>query len=124
MSREATAFILSPFYTRSYDEAMQNFISYNEILQNTSSNEYLPANLPGKSNSGVDCCQITNIDYLFGNALEILPCLLNGNQDFCGDHPKTNIYEIPAKRFDMVFIDGMFRRTLDFFQLVQPLLLP
>ncbi len=57
----------------------------------------------------------------FGDAREILPHFQTGNQHAECQRPKS-VLSIPKQRFDIIFIDGAFRMTREFYDLSVPLL--
>jgi len=83
---------------------------------------FSPADLDNKTNTWVDSFEVGNIQLYFGDALEILPQIGDGDQEITCQNPYSSFQYHWPKTFDVVFIDGQFVDTLKFYQSCLPLL--
>lgn len=106
-------------------ESLQNKSSPLRKAQGTSFKKEVsvyPANFPPKVTSDISQENIGQFILYYGDAREILPAFEQGVSELICKHPKNIIRNIPAKKFDCIFIDGAFRMTREFFDLSRPLL--
>lgn len=59
----------------------------------------------------------------FGDAREVLPHFQAGNLEAQCERPKS-VLNLPRRTFEVIFIDGAFRMTREFYDLSVPLLSP
>ena len=84
----------------------------------------MPANLDRKITSDIFQEKIGNISLYFGDARDIIPCFQTGQKELSCDNPKSILKNIPQLTFDVIFIDGAFRMTREFYDLSVPLINP
>lgn len=107
-----------------FEELRINLSSFSSLRNSTSSDREipLPADLPAKITSNVHQETSDIFSLYYGDAREILPAFVAGAPEAHCTHPASLIRDIPARTFDVIFIDGAFRMTRDFFDLSRPLL--
>lgn len=105
-----------------FEEAMDNFVSYSQILEGKDADLFSPAHRWPKDDSGVCFFETRNIHYYFWNALEVMDQIASWETNISGKHPKTEFVYSGDRSFDLIFIDGQFVDTLEFYLLGQKLL--
>lgn len=83
---------------------------------------FLPAELGPKVTSDINQEMIWNHQLYYADARELLSVFREGSSEVSCNNPNSELRNIPKYSFDLIFIDGAFRMTRDFFDLSLPLL--
>ena len=110
------------FSRHAFEELRHNLKTFVQI-QNWEIQEWIPAEFWPKVTSDIFQETIGNFSVYFGDAREILPHFETWNPKAHCERPKS-ILNIPQRRFEIIFIDGAFRMTREFYDLSVPLLSP
>lgn len=110
------------FSRHAFEELRYNLSTFSR-LQSWEIQEWIPADFGPKVTSDIFQETIGNFSVYFGDAREVLPYFKTGNSAAHCDRPKSTL-NIPQKIFEVIFIDGAFRMTREFYDLSSPLLAP
>ncbi|MEI6710950.1 MAG: class I SAM-dependent methyltransferase [bacterium] len=110
------------FSRHAFEELRHNLTTFSK-LQSEELQEGIPADFGRKITSDIFQETIGNFSVYFGDAREVLPYFQAGNPEAQCERPKS-ILNIPKKTFEVIFIDGAFRMTREFYDLSIPLLNP
>jgi len=110
------------FSRHAFEELRYNLATFLQ-LQTGARDIWVPADFGRKVASDIFQETIGNFSLYFGDAREVLPYFQNGNSQVQCERPKSTL-NIPQKRFEIIFIDGAFRMTREFYDLSVPLLSP
>lgn len=108
------------FSRHAFEELRHNLAAFSK-LQNWEIHEGIPADFGRKVTSDTFQETIGNFSVYFGDAREVLPYFQTGNPESHCERPKSTL-NIPQKTFEVIFIDGAFRMTREFYDLSVPLL--
>ena len=114
-----------------FEELRHNIAIFHSLLQKAESRKqkaeswnFLPAQFSPKVTSEINQEIIGQFSLYYADACELLPAFLGGQAEVTCQQPVSILRDIPAQKFDFIFIDGAFRMTQDFFDLSLPLLNP
>ena len=110
------------FSRHAFEELRHNLTTFSK-LQSEELQEGIPADFGRKITSDIFQETIGNFSVYFGDAREVLPYFQARNPEAQCERPKS-ILNIPKKTFEVIFIDGAFRMTREFYDLSIPLLNP
>lgn len=108
------------FSRHAFEELRYNLATFSK-LQSWEILEWIPADFGRKVTSDIFQETIGNFSVYFGDAREVLPHFQEWNETAQCERPKS-VLAIPKKTFDIIFIDGAFRMTREFYDLSVPLL--
>lgn len=110
------------FSRHAFEELRYNLTTFSQ-LQKEKIHAWIPADFGRKVTSDIFQETIGNFSVYFGDAREVLPHFLKWNPEARCERPKSTL-NIPQKTFEIIFIDGAFRMTREFYDLSVPLLSP
>ncbi len=108
------------FSRHAFEELRSNLATFSK-LQSWVIPSGIPADFGRKVTSDIFQETIGNFSVYFGDAREVLPHFQEWNETAQCERPKSTL-NITKKTFDIIFIDGAFRMTREFYDLSVPLL--
>lgn len=110
------------FSRHAFEELRQNIRTFDTLKKGEDIEDPKPAHCFAKVTSEIFQEYIGSHSLYFGDARAVLPAFEFGASELVCETPKSRITNIPQQRFDVIFIDGAFRMTREFFDLSRPLL--